>query len=204
MLPSHLCNKFQTKKILFLDNRPENQLSEFLIKYWLLFKPSNQPTTLFLVSFLGMNQSGARRFNPYGHAAYNHNYGNTTASSSTQNGNNNNNNNAKWRDTTYCSNAENSHLLKTDYIHNPFYTQRFFITKPHLLNTHNYEKGDRRSHELRFRMPFDWYQKVSSTSEKYELILRIYETKSAHVDYLPHDIKVHLNERDAKTPPMGK
>ena len=45
---------------------------------------------------------------------------------------------------------------------------------------------------------------MSSTSEKYELILRVFETKHAHVDYLPHDVKISLNERDAKTPPMGK
>lgn len=32
--------------------------------------------------------------------------------------------------------------------------------------------------------------------------MRVFETKHAHVDYLPHDVKISLNERDAKTPPM--
>lgn len=38
--------------------------------------------------------------------------------------------------------------------------------------------------------------------EKYELILRVYETKKAHIDYLPHDIKITLNDREVKTPAM--
>lgn len=148
-----------------------------------------------------MNQSGGQRYNPYGRAAaIHHSYGNNQHQN-----HHTNNSSAKHRDTTYCSSAENAHLLKTDYIHNPFYTQRFFITKPHILNVHQNVKdnSDRnRMHEVRFRMPFDWYQKVSSQSEKYELILRVYETKAAHVDYLPHDVKITLNERDAKTPNM--
>lgn len=43
---------------------------------------------------------------------------------------------------------------------------------------------------------------MSCVGEKYELILRVYETKKAHIDYLPHDIKVSVNDRDVKTPPM--
>jgi len=105
--------------------------------------------------------------------------------------------------TSHCTAAENAQLLRTDYVHNPFYTQRYFITKPAVLVPHTRENStSRRSHTVQFTLPYDWWQKVSNVNEKYELIVRVYETKKPHIDYLPHDIKAWVNERPLATPPM--
>jgi len=110
---------------------------------------------------------------------------------------------AQIRRTNHCTAAENAQLLKTDYVHNPFYTQRYFITKPAVLLPHTRDNSaSRRSHSVQFTIPFDWWQKVSNVGEKYELIVRVYETKKPHIDYLPHDIKAWVNERSIQTPAM--
>lgn len=100
-----------------------------------------------------------------------------------------------------CSKEESDMLLKTDYIHNPFFTQRYFITKPKPLVPAS-RSSSKRSAQFSIRIPYDWYQKIVSKDERYEVLLRIYEMKQQHVDYLPHDVKVLVNGHEVKLPPL--
>ena len=99
-----------------------------------------------------------------------------------------------------CTQKESDILLKTDYIHNPFFTQRYFITKPKPLVS--VDKKNHKKHSLSIKIPFEWYKKLVNKEEQYECILRIYDFKQAHVDFLPHDIKVNVNGWEIALPPM--
>jgi len=64
-----------------------------------------------------------------------------------------------------CTEEESKELCKVDYIHNPFYTQRYFITRPDKLIPHN-RQTTKRATTLPFRVPWDWYQKIESKKRK--------------------------------------
>ena len=103
-----------------------------------------------------------------------------------------------------CLPAEESNkLLKTEHCHNPFFTHKYFITKPKALVPAS-RSSSNRCVRFSFTIPSNWYKQIINPNKPFQLMLRIYEMKAAHKDYLPHDIKVSVNNKLVDLPNLKK
>merc|ERR1711879_581680 len=74
---------------------------------------------------------------------------------------NNHNNITQIPRSVCCTIDQNNQLLKVDYVHNPFYTQRYFIVPPTGLNPqdirhyHNDDTKTNRTYTVGVSVPYD-------------------------------------------------
>jgi len=101
------------------------------------------------------------------------------------------------------SKEESAQLIKIEYCHNPFFSHKYFITKPKALVPES-RSSSNRCVRFSFSIPHEFYKQIMNPNRKIDLMLRIYEMKRAHKDYLPHDIRVSVNNKLIDLPKLKK